>query len=106
MSSVFTIVDNVLDPHAYFVGGGVVEAAPHFPDWFLDTIREHTQPVDPYKRPWPSWESCPTETWTGPAVPRSLPLQRSQTGVSRSPSARAPDEKGPAESLSLPLSNA
>jgi predicted NBD/HSP70 family sugar kinase len=38
----FTIIANVTDPHAYFVGGGVVEAAPHFRDWFLDTVRQHT----------------------------------------------------------------
>lgn len=38
----FTIAANVVDPHAYFVGGGVVEAAPHFRDWFLTTVREHT----------------------------------------------------------------
>jgi predicted NBD/HSP70 family sugar kinase len=38
----FTILANVVDPHAYFVGGGVVEAAPHFRDWFLATVREHT----------------------------------------------------------------
>ncbi len=38
----FTIAANVTDPHAYFVGGGVVEAAPHFRDWFLATVQEHT----------------------------------------------------------------
>jgi glucokinase len=38
----FTIAANVTDPHAYFVGGGVVEAAPHFRDWFLASVREHT----------------------------------------------------------------
>lgn len=42
LGRLFTIVGNVLDPHAYFVGGGVVEAAPHFRNWFLNTIREHT----------------------------------------------------------------
>ena len=30
------------DPDAYFVGGGLVESAPHFRDWFLDTVRAHT----------------------------------------------------------------
>ena len=30
-------------PVAYFLGGGVVEAAPSFRQWFLDTVREHTQ---------------------------------------------------------------
>jgi predicted NBD/HSP70 family sugar kinase len=38
----FTIAANVTDPHAYFVGGGVVEAAPHFRDWFLAEVRQHT----------------------------------------------------------------
>lgn len=38
----FTLVANLADPHAYFVGGGVVEAAPEFRDWFLATVREHT----------------------------------------------------------------
>ena len=26
----------------YLLGGGVVEAAPHFRDWFCDRVREHT----------------------------------------------------------------
>jgi glucokinase len=39
----FTIAANYTDPHAYFVGGGVVETAPHFRDWFLDQVRAHTQ---------------------------------------------------------------
>ncbi|MEV1328848.1 ROK family protein [Micromonospora costi] len=38
----FTIAANITDPHAYFVGGGVVEAAPEFRDWFLATVRENT----------------------------------------------------------------
>jgi predicted NBD/HSP70 family sugar kinase len=38
----FTIVANFTDPDAYFVGGGVVEAAPEFRDWFLERVREHT----------------------------------------------------------------
>jgi predicted NBD/HSP70 family sugar kinase len=38
----FTISANMVDPHAYFVGGGVVEAAPHFRDWFLAEIRQNT----------------------------------------------------------------
>jgi glucokinase len=39
---VFTIAANFTDPDLYFLGGGVVEAAPEFRDWFLDTVREHT----------------------------------------------------------------
>jgi glucokinase len=38
----FTIAANFTDPHAYFVGGGVVEADPEFRDWFMATVREHT----------------------------------------------------------------
>jgi predicted NBD/HSP70 family sugar kinase len=38
----FTIAANFTDPDAYFLGGGVVEAAPHFREWFLAKVREHT----------------------------------------------------------------
>ncbi|MEU7879255.1 ROK family protein [Microbispora bryophytorum] len=38
----FTIAANFSDPDAYFLGGGVVEAAPHFREWFLEKVREHT----------------------------------------------------------------
>jgi glucokinase len=38
----FSIAANFTDPDVYFVGGGVVEAAPQFRDWFLDKVREHT----------------------------------------------------------------
>jgi predicted NBD/HSP70 family sugar kinase len=38
----FTIAANFTDPDAFFVGGGVVEAEPHFRDWFLDTVRAAT----------------------------------------------------------------
>ncbi len=37
-----TIAANFTDPHVYLLGGGVVEAAPHFRDWFVDRVREHT----------------------------------------------------------------
>ncbi|GGK33157.1 glucokinase [Pilimelia terevasa] len=37
-----TIVANVLDPHVYLIGGGVVETAPAFRRWFLDQVRAHT----------------------------------------------------------------
>ncbi|GAB7038027.1 MULTISPECIES: ROK family protein [Catenuloplanes] len=38
----FTVAANFTDPHAYFVGGGVVETQPHFREWFIKTVREHT----------------------------------------------------------------
>jgi glucokinase len=39
----FTVAANFVDPDVYFIGGGVVEAAPHFRDWFLARVREHTE---------------------------------------------------------------
>lgn len=42
LGRLFTIAANFTDPHAYFVGGGVVEAEPHFREWFLAQIRKHT----------------------------------------------------------------
>ena len=38
----FTIAANFTDPDAYFLGGGVVEAASHFREWFFAKVREHT----------------------------------------------------------------
>lgn len=42
IGKLFTIAANFTDPHAYLLGGGVVEAAPHFRQWFLNTVRETT----------------------------------------------------------------
>ena len=41
LGRLFTIAANFTDPHAYFVGGGVVEAAPEFRDWFVGLVRQH-----------------------------------------------------------------
>ncbi len=41
LGRLFTIAANFLDPDAYFVGGGVVEAAPRFRDRFLAQVRAH-----------------------------------------------------------------
>ncbi|MEY2523735.1 MAG: glucokinase [Ilumatobacteraceae bacterium] len=38
----FTIASNFTDPDAYFVGGGVIEAASSFGDWFITKVREST----------------------------------------------------------------
>jgi glucokinase len=38
----FTIAANYTDPDTYFLGGGVVETAPKFRQWFLSRVREHT----------------------------------------------------------------
>lgn len=43
LGRLFTIASNFLDPDAYFLGGGVVEAAPDFRDWFLRIVRENTE---------------------------------------------------------------
>ena len=38
----FTIAANFIDPDTYFLGGGVVEAAPRFRDWFQAKVRDNT----------------------------------------------------------------
>ncbi|MGE0305771.1 MAG: ROK family protein [Acidimicrobiia bacterium] len=42
LGRLFTIAANFTDPDAFFVGGGVVEAAPKFRDWFLATVEANT----------------------------------------------------------------
>ena len=42
LGRVLSIAANFTDPHVYFLGGGVVEAAAEFRDWFLGKVREHT----------------------------------------------------------------
>ena len=42
LGRVLSIAANFTDPLVYFLGGGVVEAAPDFRHWFLDRVREHT----------------------------------------------------------------
>jgi glucokinase len=42
LGRLFTIAANFTDPSAYFLGGGVVEAAPAFREWFLTKVIEHT----------------------------------------------------------------
>jgi glucokinase len=39
----FSIAANFTDPDAYFVGGGIVEAEPHFRDWCMDIVRASTE---------------------------------------------------------------
>jgi glucokinase len=43
IGKLFTIAANFTDPDAYLLGGGVVEAAPRFRQWFLNAVRDHTQ---------------------------------------------------------------
>ena len=42
LGRLFTIAANFIDPSTYFLGGGVVEAAPQFRDWFQAKVRDHT----------------------------------------------------------------
>jgi len=39
----FTILANVIDPDAYFIGGGVVQATEQFREWFLAQVRAETR---------------------------------------------------------------
>jgi glucokinase len=43
LGQVFSIAAKFTDPDTYFVGGGVIDAAPHFRDWFVAAVREHTR---------------------------------------------------------------
>jgi predicted NBD/HSP70 family sugar kinase len=43
LGRLFTIASNFLDPHAYFVGGGVVEASEAFRERFLAEVRLNTR---------------------------------------------------------------
>jgi predicted NBD/HSP70 family sugar kinase len=43
IGALFTIAANMVDPHGYFLGGGVVEAAPEFRDWFLEQVQAATR---------------------------------------------------------------
>jgi predicted NBD/HSP70 family sugar kinase len=43
LGRLFTLIANVCDPVAYFVGGGVVETGAPFREWFLAKVREHTR---------------------------------------------------------------
>ncbi|HWB38428.1 MAG TPA: ROK family protein, partial [Rugosimonospora sp.] len=42
LGRLFSIAANFTDPHAYFVGGGVVEAAVHFREWFVAEVSANT----------------------------------------------------------------
>jgi glucokinase len=42
LGRLLTIVSNLFDPSAYFLGGGVVEASPSFREWYLETVRANT----------------------------------------------------------------
>jgi glucokinase len=50
LGRLFTIAANFTDPDAYFIGGGVIEAEPHFRDWFLARVEEHTWLRDEQRR--------------------------------------------------------
>jgi glucokinase len=42
LGRLFTIAAQFTDPHAYFVGGGVVETEPAFRSWFVDAVLANT----------------------------------------------------------------
>lgn len=42
LGRLFSLIANITDPAAYFVGGGVVETRPHLRTWFLEQVRVHT----------------------------------------------------------------
>lgn len=43
IGALFTVAADFTDPHAYFLGGGVVQAKPRFRNWLLSRVRHHTE---------------------------------------------------------------
>lgn len=46
IGAVFSIAAKFTDPDIYFVGGGVIDAAPHFREWFLTIVRDSTSMME------------------------------------------------------------
>ena len=67
----FTIAANFTDPDAYFIGGGVVEAAPQFREWFLAQGARAHRRCARSRRARPGSRSYPTSTWPARAARRS-----------------------------------
>ena len=42
LGRLFSLIANITDPAAYFLGGGVVETEPQLRTWFLDQVKTHT----------------------------------------------------------------
>jgi predicted NBD/HSP70 family sugar kinase len=42
LGRLFSLIANITDPAAYFLGGGVVETEPQLRTWFLDQVKAHT----------------------------------------------------------------
>ena len=77
LGRLFTIASNFVDPDAYFVGGGVVEASRDFAEWFLDQVRETRRFAGSSSR-WRRSPSFPISTWPEPAARHSRPLTSSE----------------------------
>ena len=73
LGRLFTIAANYSDPSVYFVGGGVVEAAPHFGDWFLERVRAHTRLREEQAAIASASRSFRIATWPAPVDPRWQP---------------------------------
>ena len=67
LGRLFTIAANFTDPDAYFIGGGVIETAPEFRDWFLDRVRRLHRAARRAAARSPGSSSSPTSTWPAPA---------------------------------------
>ena len=78
----FTIAANFTDPSAYFVGGGVVETAREFREWFMGKVRENTSCARSRPAPRAS-RSFPTSTWPARAE-RPWPPSSTPRGSSHS----------------------
>ncbi len=75
LGRLFTIAANFTDPHAYFLGGGVVESQPRFRSG-SSTGSACTCSCGTSRRRWRRWSWCRTGTWPARAAPRSPPATR------------------------------
>ena len=83
LGRLFTMAANFTDPHAYFVGGGVVEAEPALPRLVPRRCASDTRCARS-RPPSPSSRSSPTSTWP---VPR-LRIRRARQFVAPRPVSR------------------
>ena len=65
LGRLFTIAANFTDPHAYFLGGGVVEADAAFPCLVPGPGPDATRTCATSRRRWRRWSWCPDRDMAG-----------------------------------------
>ena len=84
IAMLFTMASSFIDPHAYFVGGGVVQAEAAFRNWFLATIEQNVR-LRPEQRAIVRFGVVPDLDLAGARGAALLALRALSTGPIRSP---------------------